>query len=164
MLEALKTLRAVLDRQKAVYGEMLTLAEQQGDALIARRTSTLQEIEARQSSLLTQAARLEAKAATALRELGGALNIEGAPTVMKVAARVSPSDGSYLTTLCHEVSAVLSRLGRLIRVNAELFESAMDCVRFTVQLMAGVGESGAGCYPSVETHRHRTSLVVDQRV
>jgi flagellar biosynthesis/type III secretory pathway chaperone len=164
MTEAEKALRSILDRQKAIYEELLSLAEQQGDALIARHTNALQEIEARQSTLLSQASRLEAKVASRLQELGETLGVVGDPTVSAVAGRMEARDGAALKALCADIQRTLVRLHRLIRVNAGLFESAMDCVRFTVQLLAGGCQPSAVCYPAMDARRRGASLVVDQRV
>lgn len=164
MSEAQIALRGILDRQKAVYAELLSLAEQQSDALIARRTNALEEIESRQSALLSQASRLETKAAEALRGLGESLSLDGVPTVSTVAAQLGTTDGAVLHGLCADISAIVDRLARVIRVNAELFESAMDCVRFTVDLLAGSRQSPAVCYPAMDAQRRRATLMVDQRV
>ena len=163
MSEALKTLLGVLDRQKAVYTELLSLAEQQGGVLIARRTNALEEIEARQSALLSQASRLEIAAVAVLRELGETMSMGGVPTVSEIAARLETSEATTLNGLCADIRTVAKRLSRVIRANAELFESAMDCVRFTVQLLAGGCQPTPVCYPLMEAKRQRASLMVDQR-
>lgn len=164
MKEAQTALRGILDSQKAVYEELLSLAEQQSDALIARRVSALQEIESRQSTLLSQASRLEEKVASRLRELSESFGMTGVPTVSAVAAHLEAPVRTALLALCADIQKTLDRINRVIRLNAELFESAMDCVRFTVQLMAGGHQPGAVCYPAMEAQRQGASLVVDQRV
>lgn len=162
MTEAQKSLRGTLDRQKAVYGELLALAEQQSDALIARRTSDLENIEARQSALLSQASRLEANVESKLRELSESFGPDCTPTVLGIAEHLDAPERATLKLLCAEIQGTLSRLYRVIRVNAELFESAMDCVRFTVQLLAGACQPSSMCYPAMNAQRNGTSLVVDQ--
>ncbi len=165
MEDALHSFRAVLEKQKAVYGELLMLAEQQREALITRQVETLMEIAAKQGRLIAQAGKIERKGKEAIGHLAAELEIEGQePTVTAVLERLDAKQAEPLKALRDQIVQAAARLAYTNQINAELFQAALDWIRFTIRLIAESRQAPEPCYPIGDSSRQLASVMVDQRV
>ncbi|HEY3269348.1 MAG TPA: flagellar protein FlgN [Armatimonadota bacterium] len=154
MDETLNTLQNILSRQIAIYGELASLAEQQREALIYRRTDALSEIAVAQTKLIGHSVRLDL-------QVKDALNAAGLPSLAEAIQQAEEKTSRRLQDLRGRVVAAAEQLSRISRINAELFENAMDSIRFTIQILAGAAQTPEPCYALADKGRGVNSFLVD---
>jgi flagellar biosynthesis/type III secretory pathway chaperone len=155
--------RDLLETECGVYQQLLSLAEAQHEALLARQTEALQEQSDRQMILLTEAYRLEVAGKKALEQICGELGLNMKATLSEVLERLEPHHAAPLKELRDEIVYTVTRLGRINQTNAVLFECAIDVVRFTMQLLTKSSASFAVYHPAHEPRPATVPLLVDQR-
>jgi hypothetical protein len=150
-----------LEREAALYEELLTLALSQQEHLVARRTDALSEIARRQAELFQEGHRLEAEGRAAMEGLRVRLGLREVRSLSAFLSHLDPGFTKPVRELRERLLALVHRLEEVQAVNTALFETAMDSVRNTMQVLVGCSSTPASPFGGLaEAPR---SLLVDQR-
>lgn len=132
-------LRALLLAERAISRQLLALAAQEREALVASDTATLQRVVARQEALARRWAALEQQRLAALAPYALRLELPAEQmTLDAVLPLLPPADAQALAELQATLRAEMAELQRAQAVNRALIERALENVTSLLDLMRGV--------------------------
>jgi hypothetical protein len=140
---------------------MLALALAQQEHLVARRTDALSKIAHRQAELFREGHRLESEGRIALEQVRASMNLREVRNLSGLLSHIDPGFARPVRELRERLLSLIQRLEAVQNTNTALFETAMDSVRHTMQVL--VGCSSAPASPFGGPAEAPRSLLVDQR-
>lgn len=152
-----------LQEQLSIYNKLFDLSKIQQEALIVRQSNKLLEIAEIQNQLLNELQPITAKGRELLIGLfnGRGLN-PSEPTISELIPHLDTEQANSLEQILNEIQSSASKLKESNAINKELFDNALDFIRFTLQLLAG-GSSLINNYPGNNENPNH-SILVDERV
>lgn len=164
MRDALATLLNVMDREAETQDYLLRLASEQRDALVNRRSDDLPGIATRQARAAREAEQLAEQAREALDILARHAGLPDGPhtRISAVLPSLTPEEARPLVTRRDALLDRVERLRSLNRINAELFENAMESIRFTFSILSTCLHPAPPSYVHARGPRATASVLVDQ--
>ena len=134
---------SVLEKQSRCYEELLALAQEQREQLLAGRVRTLDDIVDRQSEIMGRAAHLDRQADSCLTRLKGALHLDSDPITLAAVAAAAPDHyATRYRELCARLRELSDEIRRTSLGNLELARNALSYIDFSLRLI-GAGEDSA---------------------
>jgi len=163
MVELIQSLVEALQEEIELYRRLLVEAESQREALVANRVDELQIAIARQEQMLAARPALQARTAAILAQMAEHLGEPGL-TVLEAACRIGGSTGMELRTLRDRILEAAARLSQVNRVNAELLNSGLRFLRFTLGILSESASEGAPYLAIGGRSSQAATLLINDRV
>jgi len=135
---------SVLEKQSRGYEELLALAREQREQLLAGRVGALAAIVDRQSEMMSRVAGLDRQADSCLQRIKATLRLDSDPITLAAIAAAAPEpySGRY-----RELGSRLRELSDDIRRtslgNLELARNALAYIDFSLRLVGAADDSAA---------------------
>lgn len=165
-MNRLLLLRDVMEGEEGVYRELLTLSEQEKDAVIQNDVKSLSSITEQQQTVLDAIKKLEADKGNLLSEIqneGGWP--EGRLRVQDVILRAKGPLYDKLQSLVKELEDLNKKIRRISALNKTLIETQLQYTMFSINTMAGQ-DSSPGMYSGSGRVQESTAqhCLVDQAI
>ena len=134
---------SVLEKESTGYEELLALAREQREQLLAGKVADLGAMVDRQSEIMGRVANLDRQAETCLRRLQQALHLDSDPVTLAAVAAAAPEmHAAHYRDLNARLKKLSDEIRRTSLGNLELARNALAYIDFSLRLI------GAGDNPS----------------
>jgi|SRR5579871_4399501 len=128
-------LRRLLQEELRLCKNLLALAEQQTDALVANKVHDLTRLQAEQQRCIEQQRALEKERTAVVRNLAWEVGLERVPTLRNLLPNLPQREQEPMEQLRLQLLEVHADLGRVHKRNRHLLESALNYVRFSLEVL-----------------------------
>jgi len=154
---------AVLEKESQGYEELLALAREQREHLLAGKVNTLDAIVDRQSEAMRRLSNLDRQADSCLRRLKSALQLDSDPVTLAAIAAATPEPYSArYRELRARLRELSDELRRTSLGNLELARNALAYIDFSLRLI-GVADASTSYAPDGTPAARSSRALVDQR-
>jgi hypothetical protein len=135
---------SLLEKESQSYQELLALAREQREQLLAGRVAALNDIVDRQSEAMGRVAALDRQADSCLERLKVALRLDSDPiTLAAIAARAPAPYAARYRELTSRLRELSDEIRRTSLGNLELARNALSYIDFSLRLIGGGSDPGA---------------------
>lgn|GEM_PF-862066 len=135
MTSALDRVTDILTLQLELYGQLLEIARNKRDQVIANRVDLLEQTVQREANLVSQIERLEAERSVAMMSVCEDLGLDPEETTISVLAdKLPPEESARLLKLRDSVLSTLDELASLNKVNERLIKDSLRLINFSLGL------------------------------
>ncbi len=128
-------LRRLLQAELRLLKSLLTLAEEQTEALMANNVQDLTRLQAEQQRCIEQQRALEKERVAVVRALAWEIGLERVPTLKNLLPDLPPREQGPMKQLRLQLLKVHADLGRVHKRNHHLLKNALDYVHFSLELL-----------------------------
>ena len=153
----------LLEQQQEILARLRALIHQERESLLDGNLGQVEEVTNVQSHLLAQQAKLSARIAALLRQLGGQLHLDGHISLAKIVDFLSDEQAHRVRAYYQEISSLAEDVQREGRLNWHLSQQALKYVEFTLRTIGRAKESPAPSYaPAARAgHERPIQLLMD---
>ena len=138
MRQTLADLCALLQEQKAVLGNMLELAKQERQIIIAGHSDKLEDVIRLELKELNKLGAVEKKRLALHQVLAAELGLsEDEITVTKIAEKANPDEREKITAIQKELMPIIEEHTAVNKENRELIKSHIEYSETMLELMVG---------------------------
>lgn len=141
-LERLEAMADMLAREADLYGELVGLARSKQKMLVDGEIASLESILVKERDLLRTISQVEEDRYALQCDLASDLDLSpGDLTVGRLADLAGPAYGALLRERQQRLAGLIQELSAVNQCNAELISQALAYVDFTLEALAGAGET-----------------------
>jgi hypothetical protein len=133
---------SVLEKESQGYEELLALAREQREHLLAGRVAALGSVVDRQSEVMGRVATLDRQADSCLLRLKSALQLHSDPITLAAVATATPEPyAARYRELCARLRELSDEIHRTSLGNLELARNALAYIDFSLRLIGAGGDA-----------------------
>ncbi len=133
----------VLEKEAALYNELLSISRRKTPVLVEGKVAELENITKEEQSLVLQLSELENRREKLMEEVSGKMSIKPENlTVTELVKHVGNRQGERLDKVRKHILDVIEELRSTNQLNAELVRNSLDFINFSLNLITSFEGEG----------------------
>lgn len=160
MSQLSEQLARILEREQAIYDEVLSLADRKKQIIIDGKLRELEEITRRETEIVGILIKLENLRSQTTEQLAAEKGVRELATVRDLLPLLEPQDQLMISSLQARLKGTVTALQNANELNGKLLQQSLDLVDFNLNLISSIG-SVSSTYTGSAAEREapkRTSL------
>lgn len=165
MSQLSEQLARILEREQAIYEEVLDLAEKKKKIIIDGRLRELEDITRRETEIVGILIKLENLRSQTSEQLAAEKGIRELTSVRDLLPLLDPKDQLYISTLHSQLRGTITALQNVNELNGKLLKQSLELVDFNLNLITSIGSVSEGYTAEAsEKGAPRRSTMFDAKV
>lgn len=165
MSQLSEQLERILEREQAIYEEVLDLAEKKKQIIIDGKLKELEDITRRETEIVGILIKLENLRSQTSEELAAEKGVTDLATVRDLLPLLEPKDQLVISSLHSKLKGTVTALKNANDLNGKLLQQSLELVDFNLNLISSIGSvSGVYTEAASEKGEPRRSNLFDAKV
>ncbi len=160
MSQLSEQLARILEREQAIYEEVLSLADRKETIIIDGKRRELEEVTRRETEIVGILIKLENLRSQTTEQLAAEKGVRELATVRDLLPLLEPKDQLVISSLQARLKGTVTALQNANELNGKLLQQSLDLVDFNLNLISSIG-SVSSTYTGSASEREepkRTSI------
>ena len=144
MAQLTEQLTRILEREQAVYTEVLDLAEKKKKIIIDGKLRELEEITRRETEIVGILIKLENLRSQTSEQLAAEKGVRELASVRDLLPLLDPKDQLSISTLHAQLRGTITALQNVNELNGKLLKQSLELVDFNLNLISSIGSVSNG--------------------
>ncbi len=144
MSQLTEQLARILEREQAIYNEVLELAEKKKKIIIDGKLRELDEITRRETEIVGILIKLENLRSQTSEQLAAEKGIRELVSVRDLLPLLDPKDQLYISALQAQLKGTITALQNVNELNGKLLKQSLELVDFNLNLISSIGNVSSG--------------------
>jgi len=144
MSQLTEQLARALEREQAIYTEVLELAEKKKRIIIDGKLKELEEITRRESEIVGILIKLENIRSQTSEQLAAEKGVKNLASVRDLLPLLEPKDQLKISSLHSQLKGTITALQNANELNGKLLRQSLDLVDFNLNLISSIGSVSSG--------------------
>lgn len=163
MKKMIEDLLLVLAKERDIYREALTIAEEKKAIIIDGKIKELEKMTAREQALVASLVKLENMRGKILEDLVRSLQVEHVNSLNDLMVYLDEGSKSKIEQVKIELGQTVRDLQDKNELNGKLIEQSLDLVNLNIELM-GALEADGRYTPNASDKKSKSSSIFDAKV
>lgn len=144
MSQLSEQLGRILEREQAIYTEVLDLAEKKKQIIIDGKLKELEEITRRETEIVGILIKLENLRSQTTEQLAAEKGIKELGSVRELLPLLEPKDQLTISALQAQLKGTVTALQNANELNGKLLQQSLELVDFNLNLISSIGSVSSG--------------------
>jgi len=134
----------ILEREQAIYEEVLALADKKKQIIIDGQLRELEDITRRETEIVGILIKLESLRSQTSEQLAAEKGVKELGTVRELLPLLDPIDQLKVSGLQAQLKGTVTALQNANELNGKLLKQSLELVDFNLNLMSSIGQMSGG--------------------
>lgn len=144
MSQLSEQLARILEREQAIYEEVLDLAEKKKRIIIDGKLKELEDITRRETEIVGILIKLENLRSQTSEQLAAEKGIRELVSMRDLLPLLDPKDQLYISALQAQLKGTIASLQNVNELNGKLLKQSLELVDFNLNLISTIGSVSSG--------------------